>query len=71
VLEERFVRDGTVWTSAGISAGMDLVLAYIAEVAGEETAGAVQSAAEVYPSPLRYGTFPTTNPAAPAYIRNP
>lgn len=56
VVEERFVRDGNVWTAAGVSAGIDLTLALIAELAGEETAGNVQLAAEYYPSTRRYGT---------------
>jgi transcriptional regulator GlxA family with amidase domain len=33
-----FVRDGTVWTSAGITAGIDLALALIAEDLGEAAA---------------------------------
>ena len=33
-----FVKDGEVWTSAGISAGVDLALAMIAEDLGEEVA---------------------------------
>jgi transcriptional regulator GlxA family with amidase domain len=33
-----FTRDGTVWTSAGISAGIDLALALVAEDLGEEVA---------------------------------
>jgi transcriptional regulator GlxA family with amidase domain len=33
-----FVRDGTVWTSAGITAGIDLALALVAEDLGEATA---------------------------------
>ena len=33
-----YVRDGTVWTSAGITAGIDLALAMIAEDLGEEVA---------------------------------
>lgn len=33
-----FVRDGSVWTSAGISAGLDLALAMISEDLGEEVA---------------------------------
>jgi transcriptional regulator GlxA family with amidase domain len=33
-----FVRDGTVWTSAGISAGIDLALALVAEDLGEAVA---------------------------------
>lgn len=33
-----FIRDGSVWTSAGVTAGIDLSLALIAEDAGETTA---------------------------------
>ena len=33
-----FVRDGTVWTSAGITAGIDLALALVAEDLGEAVA---------------------------------
>jgi transcriptional regulator GlxA family with amidase domain len=33
-----FVRDGPVWTSAGVTAGMDLALALVAEDAGPEHA---------------------------------
>lgn len=68
VVEERFVQDGRVWTSAGVSAGIDLTLAYIAHVAGEQAAGKVQFAAEYYPSGLRYGGF-ASHPQAPGYIR--
>ena len=35
VVEERFTEDGCVWTSAGVSAGIDMTLAFIARVAGE------------------------------------
>lgn len=40
VVEENaiFVRDGNVWTSAGVTAGMDLALALIAEDLGREAA---------------------------------
>ena len=34
--DQIFTRDGTVWTSAGITAGIDLALAMIAEDHGEE-----------------------------------
>lgn len=68
VVESRFVRDGDVWTSAGVSAGTDLMLAFIAEVAGDAAAGKVQLAAEYYPSPVRYGDA-ATDPKAPAYVR--
>jgi len=68
VVEERFVRDGNVWTSAGVSAGTDLMLAFIADFAGEETAGKVQFAAEYYPSAKRYGTA-HQSPMAPHYLK--
>jgi transcriptional regulator GlxA family with amidase domain len=69
VVEERFVRDGNVWTSAGVSAGIDLTLAFIASVAGEDAAAKVQFAAEYYPSTKRYGNFHNTHAAAPAYAK--
>jgi transcriptional regulator GlxA family with amidase domain len=68
VVEERFVRDGNIWSSAGVSAGTDLVLAFIAAVGGEETAGKVQLQSEYYPSSVRYGGV-EKHPQAPAYIR--
>jgi transcriptional regulator GlxA family with amidase domain len=68
VVEERFVRDGNIWSAAGVSAGMDAMLAFIESVAGEKTAGIVQFAAEYYPSPRRYGDLHKT-PKAPAYAR--
>ena len=68
VVEERFVCDDNVWTSAGVSAGVDLMLAFIAKVADEKAAGNVQFAAEYYPSAKRYGT-PHESPMAPAYLK--
>jgi transcriptional regulator GlxA family with amidase domain len=68
VVEERFVRDGDVWSSAGVSAGTDLMLAFIASVAGRESAGKVQFGAEYYPSDIRYGGF-ENHAQAPAYIK--
>ena len=70
VIEERFVQDGNVWSSAGVSAGIDLTLAFIAAVAGDESAAKVQFASEYYPSTKRYGTFHNTHPSAPAYARD-
>ncbi|WP_309643327.1 GlxA family transcriptional regulator [Phenylobacterium sp.] len=43
-----FVRDGDVWTSAGISAGIDLALALVAEDLGEPIARAVAQQLVVY-----------------------
>lgn len=67
VLEERYVRDGAVWTSSGVSAGMDLMLAFIADVAGDEVAGQVQLAAEYYPANVRYGSA-ALQARGPAYL---
>jgi transcriptional regulator GlxA family with amidase domain len=68
VVEERYVQDGNVWSCAGVSAGTDLMLAFIASVAGEESAGKVQFAAEYYPSSVKYGGF-ENRAEAPAYLR--
>ncbi len=69
IVEERFVRDDTVWTSAGVSAGMDLLLEFMASEAGVDAAGEVQLAAEYFPAGTRYGTVSTRNPKSPAYVR--
>ncbi len=68
VVEERFVRDGRIWTAAGVSAGIDMILAFIASVAGDEAAGRVQLAAEYYPSTVRYGPE-GTGAHGPAYAK--
>ena len=68
VVEQRFVQDGNVWSSAGISAGTDLMLAFIAEIAGAEAAGKVQFGTEYYPSPIKYGGF-ENQAQAPSYIK--
>ena len=68
VTEERFVKDGPIWTSAGISAGIDLLLAFIASVAGEEAAGRIQFATEYYPSGKIYGKLHHGSDA-PQYMR--
>lgn len=54
MLHVRYHRDEKVWTSAGASAGMDMLLAFIAYVAGEETAGQVQYLSEYYPEQKFY-----------------
>ena len=65
VIEQRYVRDGNIWTSAGVSAGIDMTLAFIAETAGHEAAGLVQLQAEYYPSDIIYGEVPES----PAYVK--
>ncbi|PZV05431.1 MAG: DJ-1/PfpI family protein [Cyanobium sp.] len=69
VVEERFTRDGRIWCSAGVSAGIDLTLRYIAATAGEAVAGQVQLATEYFPSGERYGNV-SLNPQAPGYLRD-
>jgi transcriptional regulator GlxA family with amidase domain len=68
VTEKRFVRDGNVWSAAGVSAGIDLALALVADQAGEEVAGEVQLYAEYYPDHKRYGEA-HLNPQAPEYLK--
>ncbi|WP_405237922.1 DJ-1/PfpI family protein [Lentisalinibacter orientalis] len=50
VRDRHFVRDGSVWTAAGISAGIDLSLRIVAAIHGEETARATARYME-YPWP--------------------
>ncbi len=68
VEEARFVADGPIWTSAGVSAGTDMALAFVAYVAGEKAASIVQLNAEYYPHDHIYG-YEHQRPEAPAYIR--
>jgi transcriptional regulator GlxA family with amidase domain len=55
VVEERVVKDANIWTAAGVSSGIDLMLSFIADYAGEKAAGTMQLAAEYYPSTKFYG----------------
>ena len=68
VCRERWVRDGNLWTSAGVSAGIDMALAFIATVSGDEVAGKIQLGAEYYPATKLYGEA-HKNPLAPAYLK--
>jgi transcriptional regulator GlxA family with amidase domain len=68
VVEERVVRDGNIWTAAGVSAGIDLALAFIEYTAGEKAAGSVQFGSEYYPSSKSYGGFHKL-PQAPKYMK--
>lgn len=54
VVDARFMRDGPVWTSAGVSAGIDMALAFVAAEAGPGVAGRVQLNAEYYPAVTVY-----------------
>jgi len=48
---DRIVRVGKLWTAAGVSAGIDLALAMVAELDSEETARVVQLMIEYDPHP--------------------
>ncbi len=50
-VQERWVRDGKYWTSAGVSAGIDLTLALIADLYGPQQAMMAQLAIEYDPHP--------------------
>lgn len=69
VVEERIVNDGKIWSSAGVSAGIDLMLAFIESFAGTKTASAVQFGAEYYPLSKFYGNL-HQSPMAPGYLKN-
>ncbi len=63
----RVVRDGHVITGGGVTAGIDLALAVVAEVCGEATARAVQLGIEYAPAPpFDAGRPETAGPAAVA-----
>lgn len=68
VVEQRFVQDGHIWSSAGVSAGIDMTLAFIAQIAGDDVAGRVQFSSEYYPLIRTYGDY-RKHAKAPAYIR--
>lgn len=54
LVDARYYQDGKIWTSAGVSAGIDMFMAFIAHTAGEETAGQVQYLSEYYPEQKAY-----------------
>jgi transcriptional regulator GlxA family with amidase domain len=49
--EQRIVRQGKIWTAAGVSAGIDLALTLVAEIWGPELSQAVQLGIEYDPQP--------------------
>ena len=64
--QARVVRDGNVFTGAGVTAGIDFALSLAAEVAGSEAAERIQLSLEYDPAP----PFAAGNPRlAPASVR--
>jgi cyclohexyl-isocyanide hydratase len=68
LVEERFVHGGNVWMAAGVSAGMDMMLAYMAHEFGDGVAGDIQLEAEYFPSGRTYGNV-LESPELPDYLR--
>ncbi|KAK2627700.1 hypothetical protein QTJ16_002346 [Diplocarpon rosae] len=62
VPEARWVQDGNIWSSSGVSAGIDTILAFIAAVYGEAEAVTVTNAME-----YRRETNPKDDPFAALY----
>lgn len=60
----RVARDGNVFTGGGVTAGVDFALTIAAEIAGAETAQAIQLAVEYAPAPPFESGRPETAPAA-------
>ena len=61
--EQRVVRDGKILTAAGVSSGIDLALTLVGELAGPETAQAIQLAIEYDPQPPYDAGSPSKAPA--------
>lgn len=51
VKDDRFVQDGRIITSAGVSAGIDMALYLASKIAGDDTARAIQLGIEYDPHP--------------------
>ena len=68
VVEERYIKDGNIWSSAGVSAGMDMTLAFIADYFNESVASEIQLNAEYYPSAKVYGNA-AANAKVSKYIK--
>ena len=62
--EQRIVRQGKVFTAAGVSAGIDLALTLAAELQGPEMAQAIQLGIEYDPQPPFDSGAPSKAPAA-------
>lgn len=60
--DARLTMDGKFYTSGGVSAGIDMALRLVADVAGEETARKIQLAIEYDPAPPFPGGTPFTSP---------
>lgn len=46
VTKARWVTDGNIWTASGISAGMDMMYAFVSEMYGEDVAAEIAQRSE-------------------------
>ena len=70
VSDDRMVVDGNIFTSGGVTAGIDMALRVVAEIAGEEEAKRIQLQIEYDPEPpFRSGTPFTASPETVAAQR--
>ena len=60
--EERYVKDGKYWTSAGVSAGIDMSLAIIDDLLGRKYTEAVMLDLEYDPKPPYNAGIPKKSP---------
>jgi len=61
--KKRYVRDGKYWTSAGVTAGMDMSLAIVYDLMGEKFAQGVMLDLEYDPNPpIKAGSVEKTQP---------
>jgi transcriptional regulator GlxA family with amidase domain len=65
VEEKRVVKSGNIWTSGGVSSGIDLAFEFIAEIAGKEEAGKVQLLFEYFPQRTIYCNLETSKSLPP------
>jgi len=65
-VESRYVESDKYWTAAGVSAGIDMSLALLARIAGDDLAQMVQLGIEYDPDPPFVGG---STRSAPAHIR--
>jgi cyclohexyl-isocyanide hydratase len=63
-VHDRVVRDGSLFTGGGVTAGIDFALTIAAEIAGPEAAQAIQLHIEYAPAPPFDAGRPETAPAA-------
>jgi transcriptional regulator GlxA family with amidase domain len=67
VEEQRVVKSGRIWTSGGVSSGIDLAFELIAEIAGQAEAGKVQLLFEYFPKRTIYCDLETSKSLPPYY----